>query len=155
MKIRYVVLIVCALIVPASAMAAEAEQKSAAVERYFELAPVETLMREMMPQAVSSLPEARRDAAAAELLENLNFKRLEARAKKHLGKHLTLEELNAFIAFMEDPAGRSALSKMKFYMADLMPTVENELRMAFVKSQKRKERELERQRQEGERQSTQ
>jgi len=56
---------------------------------------------------------------------------------------------------MEDPAGRSALSKMKFYMADLMPTVENELRMAFVKSQKRKERELERQRQEGERQSTQ
>ncbi|MDH3999071.1 MAG: hypothetical protein OET90_09575 [Desulfuromonadales bacterium] len=63
--------------------------------------------------------------------------------------------MNAFIAFMEDPAGRSALSKMKFYMADLMPTVENELRMAFVKSQKRKERELERQRQEGERQSTQ
>ncbi|MDH3999070.1 MAG: hypothetical protein OET90_09570 [Desulfuromonadales bacterium] len=60
MKIRYVVLIVCALIVPASAMAAEAEQKSAAVERYFELAPVETLMREMMPQAVSSLPGAPR-----------------------------------------------------------------------------------------------
>jgi hypothetical protein len=39
---------------------------------------------------------------------------------------MTVDELQAFIRFMEDPAGRSAMNKMKFYMADVMPIIQKQ-----------------------------
>jgi hypothetical protein len=44
-----------------------------------------------------------------------NIAEIETVAKRSLSKHMTTGELTAFVRFMEDPSGRSAMGKMILY----------------------------------------
>ncbi len=119
---------------PTMILAAEtdhAEAKARAVERYFELAPIDELMKEMIAQVTTQFPDDQRESMAQLLLKHLDLKTIEGAAKEQLKAHLTLEELNAFVAFMEQPEGRSALSKMKHYMKGLLPVIQGEIQRSY------------------------
>ena len=56
---------------------------------------------------------------------------IELAAKESIAKHLTTSELQVFVEFMEKPAGQSAMGKMKYYMADIMPLIQQKSMMAL------------------------
>lgn len=52
---------------------------------------------------------------------------LEQAARESLARHLSVAELRLFVEFIKCPEARSAMDKMKYYMADLMPIVQQEI----------------------------
>lgn len=52
---------------------------------------------------------------------------LEQAARESLARHLSVAELRLFVEFIKRPEARSAMDKMKYYMADLMPIVQQEI----------------------------
>jgi Uncharacterized protein conserved in bacteria (DUF2059) len=60
---------------------------------------------------------------------------LETLSKKSLATHLTVEALQAYVNFLEDPAGRSAMDKTKYFMVDLMPVMQGHMMEAMQEYQ--------------------
>lgn len=52
---------------------------------------------------------------------------IESAARQSLAKHLPVSELEVFVAFIKNTEARSAMDKMKYYMADLLPVIQQEL----------------------------
>jgi hypothetical protein len=69
-------------------------------------------------------------------LSTEQFAEIEAVAKQNFTKHMTVDEIQAFIRFMEEPAGRSAMDKMKFYVADMMPLIQKQTYLVMTDFQK-------------------
>lgn len=100
------------------------ENRTKLADKYISLVPMSKMMEEtgeeiqkqMHPEYVESFKAYWETAITEE-----NIKTMTDAAKTSLAKHMTTEELTAFIQFMENPAGKKAMDKMKYYMADIMP----------------------------------
>jgi hypothetical protein len=103
------------------------EERVKAVERYFQEASIRDLMTDMVGEMSQQVPSEKRKAFQDFMLRNIRIDVLEAAAKQSLAKHLTVAEINVLTEFMRQPEGRSALGKMKYYMADLMPVIQQEV----------------------------
>lgn len=100
------------------------ENRASLTDRYFELVPFEQLMKDMGEEISKQIPPAmqgRFKEAWEKINTTENTSAIVQTAKKSLSTHLNTSELAAFVQFMENPNGRSAMNKMKFYMADVMP----------------------------------
>ena len=84
----------------------------------------------MIAEMGKSMPEDRRKVFQDILNNYVDLKALEAHSKASMARHLTAEEIEAYVAFMKNPHGKSSMEKMKFYMADVMPFVQGEVRRA-------------------------
>lgn len=111
------------------------ENRAKLAERYFELIPFQKMMGEAGEEMASRMPTGSRE----QFLEywklfntSTNIAEIETVAKRSLSKHMTTGELAVFVRFMEDPLGRSAMDKMKYYMADIMPLVQKHIHAALV-----------------------
>jgi hypothetical protein len=111
------------------------EARRSAVRRYLELVPMKAMWDEMIQEVAKNIPDDQREGFVA-IMRKTDLSRLETAAGESLARHLSLKELQAFISFMELPEGQSAMKKMKYYMADLMPVIQSELKKAVEAASK-------------------
>jgi hypothetical protein len=138
MKLHAMVLSLVVALSSASIAAAQTDTPEArvqAVDRYFREVSMRDMMTEMVTEVSKQLPPEQRAPFETALLRNLRLDVVEAAARKSLARHLTVEELDTFTEFLRRPAGKSAMGKMKFYMADLMPVVQEEIVRAIKLTQ--------------------
>lgn len=103
------------------------ENRAKLTEEYFKLVPFEQLLVDAGGEIANRMPEQHREEFKKfwqTMMSPSNLGAIIAPAKESLSRHMTTSELSAFIRFMGDPAGRSAMDKMRFYMADIMPLVQ-------------------------------
>ena len=111
----------------ALAQADTPEERTRAVERYFQEVSMRDLLNDMVKEVSRQIPPERRKAFEDALLRNVRLEVVETAAKQSLAKHLTVAEIELFTEFIRRPEGKSAMEKMKYYMADLMPVIQQEL----------------------------
>ncbi len=136
MKFRATVLVLL-LVIGSTAVAQTdtPEERAKAVESYFREISMRDLMNDMVKEVSKRMPPEQRSAFENALLKNVRLEVLETAAKESLARHLTVAEINAFTEFMRRPEGKSAMNKMKYYMADLMPVIQQELMRAIKLSE--------------------
>ena len=111
------------------------EARTQAVERYFAEVSMREVLTDMVKEVSKQLPAERRSMFEDLLLKNLRLDVVEAAAKQSLARHLTVVEMDTLTEFMRRPEGKSAMGKMKFYMADLMPVIQTEMMRAVKLAQ--------------------
>ena len=114
-----------------SAMKDTPEARLAAVDKYLAILPLREMMREMTDEIAKQVPEAQRAHFFDVMNNKIDIEKVEAVARESLAKHLTLAELNHLVAYVEAPEGKSAMNKMKYYMGDVMPVMQGEIRRAL------------------------
>ena len=118
------------------------ENRARWADKYFELVPFEKMMDEAGEEMALSMPPGSKKQFLEywEVMNTPEFiSELETVAKKSFTKHMTVMEIAAFVRFMEDPAGKSAMGKMKYYMADVIPLVQKQMKAVIVKLQQKVE----------------
>jgi uncharacterized protein (DUF2236 family) len=70
------------------------------------------------------------------MMTDENLASIELSAKHSMSKHMTASELNAFVQFVSNPAGKSAMEKMKFYIADITPLMQRLMQRSLAGYQK-------------------
>ena len=113
------------------------ENRARLAEKYFELVPVEKFINDAGEEIALRMPPGSKKQFL-EYWEAMNtpdyISRIETAAIQSFTKHLTAREIAVFIKFMEDPAGKSAMGKMKYYMADIMPLVQTQVQAVLEKA---------------------
>jgi hypothetical protein len=109
--------------------------RSELAERYFKLMPLSQMMKDMATEMANNMPPEQRQDFVQFMTQEIQIDVLEKAAKESMSKHMTAQELGAFVSFIEKPEGKSAMGKMKFYMADIMPIVQQEVMRAIAKRQ--------------------
>jgi hypothetical protein len=107
------------------------DAKRLAAERYAATSDMRQMMTEMADAMAGDLPEERRGAFRALMLEYVRIDYLEELMIGSMVKHFSLAELNALADFYGSEVGRSAMSKFGPYMADVMPFIQAEMFRAF------------------------
>jgi len=105
------------------------ENRAKLTKHYLEIVPIRKMMDDMGEELVASMPAEKQEKFREFWKISISDEYIVAVqtvAQKSFTKHMTVDELQAFIRFMEDPAGRSAMNKMKFYMADVMPIIQKQ-----------------------------
>jgi len=103
------------------------ENRAKLTEEYFKLVPFQKVMLDTGDEIAKRLPQDQqaffkqfwKSAMTEENLASIN-----SVAKQSMSQNMTTSELSAFVRFMSDPAGQGAMEKMKFYMADVMPLMQ-------------------------------
>lgn len=111
------------------------QKREELVERYFKLVPFSQLIKDSATEMASRLPAEQRLDFIEFMTKEIRTDLLESAAKQSFAKHMTAQELSVFIEFMEKPEGKSAMAKMKFYMADIMPVMQGEIMRVIAKRQ--------------------
>ena len=103
------------------------EARARLVDEYFEYVPMKTILSEVVLEVAKQIPEDKRQVFVDALTKNMRIEVIASAARQSLEKHLTLAELEMFVEFIKKPEAQSAMDKMKYYMADLMPVMRQEL----------------------------
>ncbi|MGZ4993542.1 MAG: DUF2059 domain-containing protein [Methylobacter sp.] len=112
------------------------EARSELADEYFKLVSFNELIKDAATEIASKLPAEQRLDFIELMTKEVRLDLLETVAKQSLTKHMTAQELNTFVEFMQKPEGKSAMSKMKLYIADIMPVMQDEITRAMAKQQK-------------------
>jgi len=110
------------------------DTKAQLINEYFSHIPMKTMMDEMAVEVSRQVPADKRQQFIDVMTKTVRVDVLENAARQSLAKHLTVAELQLFVDFIKQPEGRSAMGKMKYYMADLMPVVQQEMMRAIKAS---------------------
>lgn len=116
--------------IPAKVLAEIADTplaRQAMVERYIALYPIKKVMQDTLEQMTAQMPPQQRQQYISSTLSNMHLDVIEKAAAESLIRHFTVRELESLVSFVEKPEGRSALEKMKYYTADLLPVVQREV----------------------------
>ena len=101
-------------------------------DRYLAAAPPKELFENMTKRIMASVPEgAQRDQMLKMFNTGIDMNALSKAMKDSLVKHFTAEELKALADFYGSPVGKSAMSKMGDYTADLMPVIQAQVMKAM------------------------
>src|SRR5882762_9137198 len=97
------------------------EERAKAAERYFKAWPTRELLADLLQEVSKQMPAGERAALEDTLLRQIRLEVLDAAAKQSLAKHLSVAEIDWLTDIARDPVGKSAMAKMKYYMADILP----------------------------------
>jgi hypothetical protein len=111
------------------------EARAKAVDRYFQVVSLKDMLTDMVIEVAKQLPPEDREIFKALILKYVRLEVVEAAAKQSLTKHLTVAEINVFTEFLQRPEGKSGISKMKYYYADILPVVQFEMDRAMKEMQ--------------------
>ena len=112
------------------------ENREKLAVKYFKLVPMQSMMKDMGEEMAMRMPKAAKEEFLKyweTFLDDDQIDQLESAARQSMAKHMNTSELQAFIEFMENPAGKSAMGKMKYYMADIMPLIQQQSMAAIQK----------------------
>ncbi len=112
------------------------ENRREQATRYLAATPPKELMGEMAKNVTASMPAAQREQISRMLTTGLDMDALTKAMNDSLVKNFTAEELKALADFYSSPVGKSAMSKMGAYMADMMPVVQAQMMKAITGSAK-------------------
>ena len=110
------------------------ENRMVAAERYLKAQPMEPMMRETAEKMAAQMPPDARQMFKDAMMNELDIPKVEELTKKAMAKNFTLSEINAMADFYGSPEGTSVMKKFPQYMADLMPTVQQETMAAMQKA---------------------
>jgi hypothetical protein len=116
---------------PSFAATEQDEAKARLINEYFSYIPMKKMMEDTTRELAKQVPADRRQLFIDAMTKNMRLEVLEQTARQSMAKHFTLPELEMYVEFIKRPEARSAMDKMKFYMADLMPVIQQELMRAF------------------------
>ncbi len=112
---------------PVASVADSPANRLAAAKRYLKAVPPMEMVQESVDQLSARLPEDRREEFKQALAKVLQSERIEKITLDAITKHFTVREINALAAFYGSPEGRSITKKFSTYMADVMPSIQEEL----------------------------
>jgi len=104
--------------------------RQAAAERYLDVAPMDSIMRDMIEKTSQNLPEGQRKQFVELMTKYVRVSVLERAALSSMVRHFSVRELNALADFYGSQEGRSAMKKFGSYMADVMPVIQQEMARA-------------------------
>jgi hypothetical protein len=111
------------------------ENRAAQVDRYLKAIPPETVLADVAEKVAKTLPPEQRQAYVAMLTKHMNMERFTQAMRAALIKWFTADEDQAMAEFYSSPNGKSITKKMGDYMAELMPTMQEELMKAAQSAQ--------------------
>jgi len=134
-------LIILAVVIFASSVLADGipdtpENRQKQAERYVQATPPRALIEDIAKKMAAARPASEREQREKlidMLISQLDFDALKQAITNLVIKHFTAEEIKAMADFYGSPAGKSAMSKFRDYMADLMPVVQSEIAKAQAK----------------------
>jgi hypothetical protein len=103
------------------------EAKARLIDEYFSYIPMKRIVDETTLEIAKQVPAEKRQLFIDAMTQRVRVEVLEQAARQSLAKHLSVSELRMFVEFIKRPEARSAMEKMKYYMADLMPVVQQEM----------------------------
>jgi len=104
-----------------------AATKAQLIDEYFSYIPMRRIVEEMAQELSKQVPAEKRQLFVDTITRRMRVEVLEQAARASLAKHLSVSELRLFVEFIKRPEARSAMDKMKYYMADLMPVMQQEM----------------------------
>lgn len=110
----------------AQTSSADPNDIEAAADAYLAAYPVRDLMADMTTAMTENVPPEQR-AQFEDALGEVNTDTLEAAMRRSLVRNFTAPELNALAEFYGSPEGRSVMSKLPAYTADVMPAIQQEI----------------------------
>lgn len=112
-----------------SAAAADTTDVQAAAQAYLDAYPVSDLMGDMTTAMTEQAPPAQQAQVRA-AMANVRTDTLEAAMRRSMVAHFSAAELRALAAFYGSPEGRRVMDKLPDYMADVMPSIQQEMARA-------------------------
>jgi hypothetical protein len=106
------------------------ENRLAQAERYLAASSPKTMFVEMAKKMAANMPEDQRGPFVDLFVSKVDMEALTKAMTDSMVKHFSAEELKALADFYGSPVGKSAMSKFGDYMADLMPTLQQEMAKA-------------------------
>lgn len=106
------------------------ENRRAEAERYLAASAPKTMFVEMAKKMAANMPEDQRGPFVELFVSKVDMEALTKAMIDSMVKHFSAEELKALADFYGSPVGKSAMSKFGDYMADLMPTLQQEMAKA-------------------------
>jgi hypothetical protein len=100
------------------------------VDRYLQATPPQAVFNDMMEKISQSMPPEQRTIFVSMMTKQIDFSALTAAMRGSMTKIFTADELAALADFYGSPVGKSAMSKMGDYMAELMPVMTAEMAKA-------------------------
>lgn len=124
------------VIVSAAAWALDdsVENRVKQVERYMAATPPKDLVRDAAEQMAKNLPVDQQKIFKDLIRKHLNIPAVEKSMKEGMIKHFTADELKALADFYGSPIAKSAMKKFGVYMAEVMPSIQAEIRKAEAKA---------------------
>lgn len=105
-------------------------RKAAAADRYLAAVPVSKMLNEMYDEISQQVPPEKRGELVSTLRKKVRIDRIELVARENLVKVFSADELNALADFYQSKNGSSAMRKFGGYMAEIMPSVMQEIERA-------------------------
>jgi hypothetical protein len=107
----------------------------AAAEKYFATLNIEKLINQVLAKDASGLPPDKREQARTIVREHFPQEMMKV-SLQALVKTFTTKELNAMTAFYGSAEGQSVIPKYPTYLAEVMPTIEAEIRRTIAEIQR-------------------
>ena len=104
----------------------QANRRAAALI-HLRVVSVRTMVDEMAVQISVQLPEDQREMFVELMTSALRWDVLERSMLASMVRHFTVREISALTEFQESAEGQSVMKKFAGYMADVMPTLQEEL----------------------------
>jgi hypothetical protein len=133
------ILLSALLTVPLSALEDSKANREQEVARYLKATPPKEMFEDMAEQMAKNLPADQREDFKALLVKHLDIEALTKAMTDSMVKSFTADELKALADFYGSPVGKSAMKKFGTYMADVMPSIQNEIMKAQEKARREKE----------------
>jgi len=130
--------LVLTLVLPLLALENTQANREREVERYLKATPPKELFEDMAEQMAKNMPAAEQKNFKALLIQHLDIEAVTKAMRESMVKHFTADELKALADFYGSEVGKSAMKKFGVYMADVMPTIQQEILKAQAKLSKEK-----------------
>ena len=114
------------------AVAESGAAREAAARRYLAVLTPTAMMEEVSLTTFRGLPPVEAHELAKQFVEELRMDVLEQAMIDAIARNFSVAEIDALTAFYASPHGRSAMSKMSAYMADLTPAMQGEMHRALA-----------------------
>jgi hypothetical protein len=141
---KFIMAFAIVALVAASARAVEDNKttREKEADRFLSVMTVREMCTDIAEQIGKSVTADHRKAFQKRFLKHMDMPAIEKVMKAALVKVFTAEELSTLADFYSIPAGKSAMKKMAGpYMAEIMPTLQAEIRKAQTKASSELENE--------------
>ena len=114
--------------------------REAQAQRYLEVTPPKALFEDMAEKVSYNLPPSERARFKDLLTKYLDIESLTYAIKCSLVNNFTADELSALAEFYGSEVGKSAMSKIGTYTAEVMPSIEAEIKKAYGRANRELEK---------------
>lgn len=136
-SLKRTVLTIALCVAPFCAIAQDSQEtRQAAADRYLKAVPVSKMISDMIGEIAQQLPESQRAEFTTRMKAVMRADAIERIARESIVKTFTTDEIIALADFYGSPNGASAMQKFGTYFAQVMPTIQEEIKQAVQRVQK-------------------